>query len=463
MTGTETAVRFVTRAERELRNDRVRAAVRHSTSLLAANRDTALAGLADADAARDAAHEARRRAVDRLPELLDEWEALARSNGIVVHRAVDAAAAVRVVLDLAARVSDAQGRGARIAKGKSMASEEVHLNEALLAAAHEVVETDLGEFIIQLAGETPSHLIAPAIHKSRFDVAELFAADAGRPIEPEVEAEARYARERLRQAFLDADIGVTGVNFAIAETGSICLVENEGNGRMCTSLPRVHVAIMGMERIVETWDDLDTVLAVLARSATGQALSVYTNIVSGPRRPGEIDGPEEVHVVVLDNGRSALLGSAYDDALLCIRCGACLNVCPVYRQVGGHAYGTVYSGPIGAVLTPLLRPDDPLARELPEASTLCGACTEVCPVRIPLHDLLLRERIRDARADATRARRVAFAAWSLLWSRPLVYRASVVLARAGLHVLARVPRLAPRLPGWAGAWARTRALPEVRR
>lgn len=459
----DVAVRLVTRAERGLANTKVRAALRNATGILALNRSLALDGLEDADALRDQAHAIRRHAIDTLDAPVAMWQANATANGIVVHHARTADEAVRIVLDLAAVHAAAGHAPVRIAKGKSMASEEVHLNAALEAAGHEVVETDLGEFIIQLAGESPSHLIAPAIHKSRFDVAELFTADAGRPIAPEIEAEAAYARIRLRQAFLDADIGITGVNFAIAETGSICLVENEGNGRMCTSLPRTHVAIMGMERIVETWDELDVMLALLARSATGQALSVYTNIISGPRRPTEIDGPDSVHVVVLDNGRSAVVGTQFDDALLCIRCGACLNVCPVYRNIGGHAYGTVYSGPIGAVLTPLLRPDDPAARELPEASSLCGACTEVCPVRIPLHDLLLRERHRDAPADATRTRRVAFAAWSLLWSNPFTYRAGVVVAQVGLWVAARAPKLARRTPGWVGAWGRDRALPEVRR
>lgn len=455
----ETAVRLVPRAERELAKARMRAAVRHATTAFASNRVSALEGLADADATRDHAHQIRRGVIDALPALLDTWETNARANGIVVHRARTGADAVRVLLDIAAGVGHTP---VLVAKGKSMASEEVHCNEALEAAGHTMVETDLGEFIIQLAGEPPSHLIAPAIHKSRHDVAELFTADAGRPIEPDIPVEAAYARARLRQSFLDADIGITGVNFALAETGSICLVENEGNGRMCTSLPKVHVAIMGMERIVPTWADLDVMLSLLARSATGQALSVYTNIISGPRRAGEPDGPDEVHVIVLDNGRGAILGSELDDALLCIRCGACLNVCPVYRNIGGHAYASVYSGPIGAVLTPLLRPDDPLARELPEASTLCGACTDACPVRIPLHDLLLQLRHRDARADAPRGRRIGFGIWSVLWSHPIGYRISVGGARIGLRVARRAPQLARRMPGWAGAWVRTRSLPEVR-
>ncbi len=461
---TETSVRLLPRTERALADARVRAAVRNATDVFTAKRAEALTGLADVDAARDAAHAVRRDALERLDALLDEWEANATANGIVVHRATTAGEATRIVVGLVAASAAARDAGAPVlvAKGKSMASEEIHLNEALERAGHTVVETDLGEFIIQLAGEPPSHLIAPAIHKTRHDVAELFTTDAGRPVEADIPAEAAYARARLRQSFLDAGVGITGVNFALAETGSICLVENEGNGRMCTSLPRVHIAVMGMERIVPTWADLDVMLSVLARSATGQALTVYTNLVSGPRRPGEVDGPDEVHVVVLDNGRRAVLDSDFADALLCIRCGACLNTCPVYRNVGGHAYASVYPGPIGAVLTPLLRPDDELARELPEASTLCGACTDVCPVRIPLHDLLLRLRVRDAPADASTARRLGFRAWSLLWSHPVGYRVSVLGTRVVLRLAARVPRLARRLPGWPGAWTRDRFLPRVR-
>jgi len=424
----------------------VRAAVRHATELLVANRGTAMDGLTDHDAVRDEAAFLRRRTLDDLAGVLAGWERNATTNGMQVHRARDAASAVRLVLDIA---HDHHAR--LVVKGKSMASEEIHLNEALDAGGIEVVETDLGEFIIQLAHETPSHIIVPAIHKSRFDVADLFSADSGDAIAPVVAVQAAYARQRLRAAFLAADIGITGVNFAVADTGSICLVENEGNGRMCSSLPRVHIAIMGMERIVRDWAELDVMLSVLARSATGQALSVYTNIISGPRRPGEIDGPEAVHVIVLDNGRSNLLGTDYQEALACIRCGACLNACPVYRHIGGHAYGSVYSGPIGAVLTPLLHPDDHDAAQLAHASTLCGACTDVCPVRIPLHDLLLRLRQRTAPGRAWRL-------WSRLWSSPSGYRISVRAAR----VMGRAGRVVNRV-GWARAWTRDRALPRMDR
>jgi L-lactate dehydrogenase complex protein LldF len=425
----------------------VRAAVRNATDILATNRRDALEGLADSDALRDEAAFLRRRTLADLDAVLRQWQTASEARGVVVHRARDGAEAVRIVLDIVATSA-----ARLVVKGKSMASEEIHLNDALEREGVTVVETDLGEFIIQLARETPSHIIVPAIHRNRFDVSQLFSADAGHAIAPVVEDEAAYARARLRDAFLAADVGITGVNFAVAETGSICLVENEGNGRMCSSLPRVHIAVMGMERIVRDWDELDVMLALLARSATGQALSVYTNIISGPRREGEVDGPDELHVVVLDNGRSNLIGTAYEETLSCIRCGACLNVCPVYRHVGGHAYRSVYSGPIGAVLTPLLAPDDAAAAELPRASTLCGACTDVCPVRIPLHDLLLRLRQRPGRSSR------GFDLWSRVWSSSIAYRVSVRASRVAL----RLGRVLPKF-GWTKEWSRGRRLPRAPR
>ena len=449
---TATPVSFGRRAERALADERMRAAVARGTGLMVQRRHAAIAELANADELRDAASAIRAATLQRLPELLARWSDNLAARGGHVHWAADAAEATAVVADIVAR------RGGKvIAKGKSMISEEIHLNDVLERAGAEVVETDLGEFIQQLAGEPPSHIVAPAMHKDRFEVAALLSDDRGAPVGPEIDDEAAYARRRLRQAFLGAGVGITGVNFAVAATGSICLVENEGNGRMCSSLPPTHIALMGLERIVADFAELDVMLNLLARSATGQALTVYTNIITGPRRGDELDGPEELHVVVLDGGRSAALGTEFSAALHCIRCGACLNVCPVYRQVGGHAYDSVYSGPIGAVLTPLLKPDDPAARELPEASSLCGACTEICPVRIPLHDLLLKLRHRDARADASRLRRAGFWLWSQAWSRRWVFGAMVLASRAALPLLRKIRRLPNN--GWLGAWQRGRDLP----
>jgi L-lactate dehydrogenase complex protein LldF len=349
----------------------------------------------------------------------------------------------------------ARRTGARTAvKSKSMATEETGLNEALAAVGCEVTETDLGEWIIQLAGEHPSHIIAPAVHRNRHQVAETFRDEAGLA-EPTTEPEAlvAFARTELRRRFVEADLGISGVNLGVAETGSVVLVTNEGNGRMVTSLPKVHVAVMGAERVVDTWEQADLIVGLLAKAATGQSLSSYTSIVTGPRRPGEVDGPDEFHLVILDNGRSDIAGTEFAEMLNCIRCGACLNVCPVYRQTGGHAYGWVYSGPMGAVLTPLLAGSDPHAAELANASSLCGACRDACPVEIPLPDLLLALRRRKA-ASAPAAERAAWQAWAAAWSRPAAYRTTGWVAT-------RTRRLAPvlaRLPG-GSRWTASRQAP----
>jgi L-lactate dehydrogenase complex protein LldF len=334
-----------------------------------------------------------------------------------------------------------------------MASEEIKLNEAFAAAGIEAVETDLGEYILQLAGEHPVHIIAPAIEKTAADVAAMFTELEGRPIGTELEDLMPVARRRLRDIFLTADMGVTGANFAVAETGSVVLVTNEGNGRLCTALPSVHVALVGMERLVADTADLAVLLRLLARSATGQILSTYTTVLTGPRREGEEDGPEEQHVVIIDNGRSNLRRGRYKEMLACIRCGACLNVCPVYRRTGGAAYGPVYSGPMGAVLIPLLVGLEN-APSLPHASSLCGACTEACPVKIPLHELLLDLR-RDLVQEGVAPwwERLAFTLWSFAWSSPGGYRASTALARLG--------QPAAGVAGPGKVWGRGRRLPKL--
>ena len=448
-------MKFNTRARGALSDDRLRTAVARSTDLLAERRVEALEELANLKELREAAASIRRRNIARLDSLLDDWSTNFEANGGCVHWARTAADANEIIAGILSR--KAQESPMVVSKGKSMASEEIHLNDALARAGAEVIETDLGEFIIQLAGETPSHIIAPALHKDRFEIADLFSADGGEIIPAEISEEASYARSRLRKVFMKAGVGITGVNFAVAETGSICLVENEGNGRMCSSLPPVHIAIMGMERIVGDLAELDVMLNLLARSATGQAITVYTNLISGPRRVGEGDGPEELHVVVIDGGRSSARDSEFHEALSCIRCGACLNVCPVYRQVGGHTYESVYSGPIGAVLTPILRPDSPDSVELAEASTLCGACTDVCPVKIPLHDLLLKLRLRNAESTAPAVRRWGFRFWALACSSRLGWLALSKIGRAGLRNRRLLRALLAR--GWLGAWQKGRDLP----
>lgn len=401
---------------------------------------------------RMAARAMRARTISRLPEILEQFADNLLRNGVHVHWAADGAEANAAIAAIAQRIG-----AKRVVKGKSMATEETNLNEALAAVGAEVVETDLGEWIIQLDHDVPSHIIAPALHLDRYDIKRIFDQHGANDVEATPELLNAYARKELREKFLSADLGISGCNLAIAETGSILLVENEGNGRMCTSLPRVHVAVMGMERIVENWADADLVLNLLARSATGQVLSSYTNIITGPKRTDDEDGPEELHVVILDNGRSELLGTEFAEMLNCIRCGACLNVCPVYRQTGGHSYGWVYSGPMGAVLTPLLAgKDNPEAAEVANASTLCGACMQACPVGIPLQDLLLAARRKRVEDSAGFAEKSAWKTWSAVWGHQRTYELSLRGANLGNNLLGS--HLGS-LPG-AKTWATGRSLPE---
>jgi len=434
------------------RDLRLRSSLDKAVVKFASGRTGALLAVEDPVGLRTAARRMRHDVLARLPDILERFADNASAAGVQVHWAADAAEANAAITGIARRTG-----ARRVVKGKSMATEETHLNHALEEAGCEVVETDLGEWIIQLAGHTPSHIIAPAVHLDRYQIRDILQPLSDRELDTEPEHLAAFAREQLRSRFLAADMGVTGCNVAVAETGSLVLVENEGNGRLSTTVPRVHVAVLGMERIVETWEQADLLLNLLARSGTGQHLSTYTNILTGPRRADEADGPDEVHVVVLDNGRSDVLGTELAEILNCIRCGACLNVCPVYRQVGGHAYGWVYSGPVGAVLTPLLARSDAeqeAAAELPTASTLCGACMDACPVMIPLQDLLLSLRRRRATEHAGAAERAAWKAWAATWSRPRSYRASLRAAAMGRSLTP----FAKRMPGLR-AWAAGREAP----
>jgi L-lactate dehydrogenase complex protein LldF len=418
--------RFREIARLKLADAHIEHAIDFSTERLYGHRLHAWGGVEDIEALRERGREVRARAVGDLERHLRDFAAAVERSGGRVHFARTAEEANRYIVEVCERV------GAKlVAKSKSMASEEIRLNDALQAVDIEVVETDLGEYILQLAGDHPVHIVAPAIEKTKEDVAALFSRLEGEPVEPELEPLLQTARRRLRDVFLSADVGITGANFGVAETGSVVLCTNEGNARMCSSLPRVHIAIMGMERVVANLADLVVVLQLLGRSGTGQKLTAYTTLCTGPRREGEADGPEELHVVVLDNGRSNLLGTRYQEMLHCIRCGACLNVCPVFRKTGGAAYGPVYSGPMGAVLVPLVV-GLANAPSLPHASSLCGHCSAACPVKIPLHHYLLELR-RDLVESgiAPLRERVAFTLWSLAWSRPWSYRLSTTLARLG--------------------------------
>jgi len=448
-------IHFHERVDSALHDGSLQTALGRATTRFIGNRAGAMDALSDADGLRRQARAIRADALSRLDELLERLVANVEAKGGTVCWASDGEDARRYIAELA------RARGVKmIVKSKSMASEEIHLNEALEAAGLEVVETDLGEYILQLAGETPSHIIAPAIHKTREQVGELFEQHLNMPHTEEVPPMIKAARQALRQRFLHADMGISGVNFGVANEGAVVIVENEGNARLSTSVPRIHVAIMGIERIVEQLDDLAVMLQVLARSATGQKLSVYTSIISGPARIGEADGPEEFHLVLLDNGRSKMLGGQYAEALMCIRCGACLNACPVYQSIGGHAYGGVYSGPIGAILTPLLQPDFPDSHLLAQASSLCGACQEVCPVGIAIPDMLLR-----LRADAVRdgkyhpAEKAAIQGYAMTMKSPALYRAGGAMARLGSRLLGRKGRIR-RLPPPLNLWTKNRDFPQ---
>jgi len=332
--------------------------------------------------------------LDHLGELLEQLETACVRNGIQVHWASDAAKANAIIVGLCRAAAP---EGAVVAKAKSMATEEIHLNHHLEAAGFVPVETDLGEFVIQIDGDTPSHIVAPIVHKNRYDVARSFEREKLGPYTEVPEELAMQARSHLRASFKQAAIGVSGVNFAIAESGRLVIIENEGNNRFSTTAPRVHIAVMGIEKLLPREADLPLFLRLLAGSATGQRATTYMHGIIGPRRPDEPDGPDEVHLVLLDNGRSNVLKGDYREILRCIRCGACQNTCPVYRQASGHAYGHVYSGPIGAVLAPALEGVAKMGY-VAKASSLCGACEEVCPVQIPIPRMLLQLRDEAFRA-----------------------------------------------------------------
>ena len=388
---------------------------------------------------RDRARQIKAHTIENLDHYLNMAAEKVEKAGGTVYFAKDSEAATKYVVDLAKK------KGVRsIIKGKSMLSEEMDLNHNLAKQEIEAVETDLGEYLVQLAGQTPYHIIVPAIHMSKSDVNTLFHENLGVDLNASVEELASAARNELREKFIQADMGITGANFLVAETGTLFLVTNEGNGRMSTSMPKTHVAIMGMEKIVPSIEDMGMFLRLLIRSATGQHISSYVTMVTGPRSEIEEDGPDEFHLVIVDNGRSKLLADPHlREALYCIRCGACLNVCPVYRKVGGHSYGWVYSGPIGAVVSPVLT-DVPNAKDLPYASSLCGACKEACPVKIDLPRMLLylRSEVTEGNTDSSRKKsspleKLAMKAWQASVSGPTMMRLTGLAGRIAQLPFAR--------------------------
>jgi len=451
----ELAIPFRQRAGSAMKDAFLQEALTIATTKFIDLRREAFEDFPEGEALRDRARAIKEATLQRLDHYLETLIANIERIGGHVHYAKTSEEARAIVVDIARRT------GARMAvKSKSMATEEIHLNEALERAGITPVETDLGEYIIQLAHERPSHIIAPAIHKTKGQVAELFGREFKRRVEADPEVLTKIARGELREKFLQADLGITGANFAVADTGTVVLVTNEGNGRMVTSLPRIHVAVMGVEKVVPSLTDLMVFLAILAKSATGQKLSVYTTLVRGPRRAEELEGPDEFHLVLLDNGRIAQLGGPLREALSCLRCGACLNVCPVYRQIGGHAYGYTYPGPIGILLTAMLEGTRSVG-DLAHASSLCGACADACPVRIDIPRMLIELRREvDEKKIAPWVERVAFTLLARLLARPALYR---LAARAG-RVLQRPfasGGTISRLPVFLNDWTRTRDLPAV--
>jgi L-lactate dehydrogenase complex protein LldF len=465
---------FDQNARDALKDPQLRGALRNLTRTFGDRRQAVLASVADWEDLRERARAIKDETLAHLDKYLEAFADNAERAGAKIHWALDGPQACGIVIRLL-RERDAT----QIVKSKSMATEEIHLNAALEETGLAPVETDLGEWIIQLAKETPSHIVVPAIHKSKKQIAELFSEKLG--IEPtdDVAVLTSAARRVLRQRFAESHVGISGVNFGVAETGTILILENEGNVRLTTSLPKVHIALMGIEKIVPRFADLDVFLKLLPRSGTGQQLTAYQSLITGTKRRLNDEGPEEVHIILMDNGRSRMLGHPVTrQSLACIRCGACLNACPVYQQIGGHAYGSVYPGPIGAVITPQLIGIGKAA-QLPYASSLCGACREVCPVKIDIPELLLhlRAEVVEGTMAGTaaehgpikrkRLEHLIFRIYAFAWSRAWSYEWGMRILRALQHAAVRdgrigqaggfISRLIPPLGAWT-AWRDARPI-----
>ncbi len=449
-----TSNNFVQNSFVALQDIGLRKAITNVTNLSVAGRLLSWAETTDWQALRQQGRGSRLRALHSLPDLLELFERNITARGAHVLWATDGDECNQLVLDIARKHNVRT-----IVKGKSMATEEAGLNHALEAAGLHPLETDLGEFIAQMSHEAPSHIIMPIVHKTREQVSELFVRELHIKPTDDPAALTAAAREYMRPRFLKADMGITGCNFAIAETGTLCIVTNEGNGRMCSSVPRVHVITVGIEKVIESVEDFGTLLQILTRSATGQRLSSYVHLINGPARPDDPDGPEYLYVILIDNGRSRIHATKYAEALACIRCGACLNVCPVYRNVGGHAYGWVYAGPIGAVVTPLMVGIHNAA-PLPHASSLCGACQEACPVEIRIPDMLLKLRADLVeQGDADPVITWGIKGWELAMRSSQLFEAGGAAARTATHLAANGDDMLHSLPGPLGNWTRNRDFP----
>lgn len=452
-----TSKNFKDNAHKALNDATLQRALLNVKSGFQENRARTVAGLPEFEQLRDAGRDIKNHVLANLDFYLERFEENVTANGGHVHWCRTPAEARETILEICRR------REAKtVTKGKSMVAEEIGLNDYLEKNGVEPIETDLGEYIIQLRHEPPSHIIAPAIHVTREQIAEDFRREH-KDLDPNRRLEIPQdftdeARAKLRERYFAADVGITGANFLIAETGSTVIVTNEGNGDMTQLLGKAHVVIASLEKIVPTLEDASTILRLLARSATGQEMSVYTSFSTGPRRSEDMDGPEEFHVVLLDNGRSAMLGTEFQDMLRCIRCAACMNHCPVYAAVGGHAYGWVYPGPMGSVLTPSLIGVEE-AGHLPNASTFCGRCESVCPMRIPLPKMMRHYRQREyEKGLSPQKARAGLSVWSYFATRPKLYRLATRLASGLLGRLGKVNGRLTSLP-LAGGWTSVRDMP----
>ncbi|MCG1030239.1 iron-sulfur cluster-binding protein [Virgibacillus halodenitrificans] len=445
---------FKDRVQEGLKNDFMRQAVSSAQGRLRNGRLSAAEELGDWEDWRTLGEEIRTHTMENLDFYLQQLSEQVENRGGNVFFAETAEEANEYIKNVVKKKN-----GRKVAKSKSMVTEEIGLNEALEDVGAEVVETDLGEWILQLDEDPPSHIVAPALHKNRQQIQETFENKKGYQKSDKPEELALFAREQLRKEFLSADIGITGCNFAVAESGAVTLVTNEGNARLVTALPDTQITVMGMERVVPTWEELDVLVSLLTRAAVGQKLTSYVTSVTGARLEEEIDGPDDYHLVIVDNGRSKILGTEFQSALHCIRCAACINVCPVYRHVGGHAYGSIYPGPIGAVLTPLLDGYED-HKELPYASTLCAACTEACPVKIPLHEQLIRHReiIVEKENMAPTGEKVAMKGYANWASNPAAYKMSAKMARMALKPWTKHEKISNG-PGPLKGWTDVRDFP----
>lgn len=444
---------FKKRVDNQINNEMMRKAVIKAQETIGANRQKMVDELGNWEEWRDLSRQIRNHVIANLDAYLYQLSEKVQQNGGHVYFAETAEEATNYIRKVAL-----EKKAKKIVKSKSMVTEEIGLNEVLEKEGMTVVETDLGEYLLQIVGDKPSHIVVPAIHKDRYKIRQELHDTLGYDGPENPEAMTLFIREKIRQDFLEADIGISGCNFAVAETGSICLVTNEGNLRLATTLPKTHIAVMGMERLAPTFEEVDVLITMLARSAVGAKLTAYNTWLTGPRVEGETDGPEDFHLVIVDNGRSAILESEFQEVLRCIRCGACLNTCPAYRQIGGHGYGSIYPGPIGSVISPLLGGYEEF-KELPYACSLCTACNSVCPVKIPLAQLILKHREKIVEKGMTPAlERLSIFGFTFANSHPTLWKVGVNIGAKVANKLIKNGK-APLEVGALAEWTKARDLP----